>query len=242
MSFPRCFLAVLACFCWISTLAQDSIGHRPSSPASAALPPPPPPSSSDHQPSAPPTANTADEFRVLFTQKRLLHLTAVKQLLELPAEKQQTLLDAMIHKIFSVLEQSRSRVETSGYVVGGEFPSKTEDREVLALLMENTCLVSDILLRFPDYLHGRLKTNNAWSTLYKWCLGFVGETKLIDETTEKLLGLAAQELGIVDRKPDYHNPFRQNKKKTPKFVEPPKPKKKEKKKIKKGPRMSKTEL
>ena len=143
-----------------------------------------------------------------------------------------------------VLMKSRTHMESSGWIWGQEedFPQETTTRNALALLMENTCFLSDIFLRFPDLLHAKFHENNEWAALYKWSLTFVVESQLTDTSTNKLLNLASQEMGLTEKDPDYHNPYKQPKIKQKRFEDPPPPKKKEKKKIKKGPRLSKNEL
>ena len=56
--------------------------------------------------------NDADlqEFQKLFQQKRLHQLSAIKQLLNMSPEKQEKMLDAMLTKMTSVLEESKSNL------------------------------------------------------------------------------------------------------------------------------------
>ena len=51
-----------------------------------------------------------------------------------------------------------------------------------------------------------------------------------------------QELGLIEKQPNYINPYRKEKKPVKKFDDPPAKKKKEKKKLQRGPRMSGGEL
>lgn len=112
----------------------------------------------------------------------------------------------------------------------------------MAMTLENVCLASDLLLRMPDDVHALLNKHKDWQIVYKWSIGFAQETKLLDESTVKLLHLASQEVGLTEKEEDYHNPYKVVRKPQKRFDDPPVPKKKEKKKLKKGPRMYKGEL
>ena len=96
--------------------------------------------------------------------------------------------------------------------------------------------------RLPDETSERLKANNAWDSIFKWAIGFALETGYLDESSQILLNLASQELGLIEKQPNYVNPYKKDKKPAKRFEEPPAKKKKEKKKLQRGPRMSHGEL
>ncbi len=184
-------------------------------------------------------------FRRLFAQKRLEQLAAVQQLLALDADKQDTLVGTMMDKMKGVLQRSRMQLEASGFSGGDEdFPDNEVTRTALAHVMENTCFLGDVLLRLPDAVHPRLSADGEWGALFRWCLSFVEGSGLTDESTDKLLGLVAQEAGLRERDPNYRNPYRRqsDKQRQKRFEEPPPKKKKERKKLQRGPRMTKSEL
>jgi hypothetical protein len=192
-----------------------------------------------------------ENFKRLFQEKRLYQLRAVKQLQSLDPEKQIKLLDAMIVQMLTVLVKSRNKLIESGYEVeGGGLPEDEQLRESLALVVENTCLASDLLLRFPHYFHKKLRNSPELDSTYKWALGFTQEMaeSLLDTSAGKLMNLALQELGLVEMSEDYVNPYKKDlneKEREPKklkFADPPQAKKKERKKLAKGPRMAKSEL
>ncbi len=190
----------------------------------------------------------AEVFRTLFKQKRVEQLEAVKQLLAFKdAEKQSRLLDAMLQKMKDVLKHSRAQLEASGLAdfVPDNFPENEVTRTSLARVMENTCLLSDILLHLPDKVHAVFAADRDFEVSYKWCLGFAESSGLVTDepATAKLLDLAAQEVGVRKKSPDYINPYKVAKVKQKRFEDLPKKKdKKEKKKLQKGPRFSKSEL
>lgn len=179
-------------------------------------------------------------FRKMFALKRGEQLRAVKQLMTFDEERREKLLDSMLDKFFSVLSKSKVELEASGLGLGGigVFPTNDDAKNALALVMENGCFLSDILLRFPDLLGGKLAGNRDWDTVYKWSVEFVSQSGLTDESTDQLMKLAKQESGMVEKDPGYNNPYRHVKKKVKRFEDPPPPTKKPKKKIQKGPKMS----
>lgn len=192
-----------------------------------------------------------ENFKRMFQEKRLYQLGAVKQLQNLDPEKQTKLLEAMITQMLSVLIKSRSKLIEGGYEVqGGGLPTDQSMREALALVVENTCLASDLLLRFPHFMHKKLKSNQELDATYKWALGFTQEMaqSLLDVSAVRLMDLALQEMGLIERSDDYVNPYKKEdsgkrgEPKKLKFADPPEPKKREKKKFNKGPRLSRSEL
>jgi hypothetical protein len=134
------------------------------------------------------------------------------------------------------------KLESGGYELGPDLPADEPTREALSLLIENTCLFSDLLLRLPDQLAGRLAARRDWELVYRWSLGLVRDLAFLEGATRRLLHLAAQEAGLVERDPDYRNPYRTERKPQKRFEDPPPPAKKEKKKVKRGPKMSHVEL
>ncbi len=191
-------------------------------------------------------AKDSEVFRRLFTQKRVEQLAAVQQLLTLDAEKQDSLLSTMLDKMKDVLQRSRMQLEASGFSgvagQGEDFPDNEVTKTALAHVMENTCFLGDVLLRFPDLIHRRFSQDKEWEVLFKWCLSFVESSGLTDDSTNRLLDLVAQEIGLREKDHNYRNPYRQERKRQKRFEDPPPKKKKERKKLQRGPRMSKTEL
>ena len=57
------------------------------------------------------TKEELEEFQKLFQQKRIQQLTAIKQLLNMSPEKQVKLLDTMLDKMVTVLEESKAHLQ-----------------------------------------------------------------------------------------------------------------------------------
>lgn len=160
----------------------------------------------------------------------------------LDAEKQTSFLNQITAKIHEVMSRHRINLENAGFIPGDEFPEDENVRDSVVLILENSCLFCDIALRLPDEIHKRMKANKDLDLTLRWAVGYVKEWDSLDESTLKLLHLCAQELNLVDRDSDYYNPYRIVKKAPKRFEDPPPPQKKERKKLKRGPKMSKTEL
>lgn len=141
-----------------------------------------------------------------------------------------------------VLSSGRVDLENLGFVAGEAEFSGDASMEKVALVLENTCLASDLLMRLPDETAERLKANNAWDSVFKWAINFSIVTGFLDDSSRMLLNLASQELGLIEKQPNYVNPYRKEKKPVKKFEDLPAKKKKEKKKLQRGPRMLGGEL
>lgn len=186
------------------------------------------------------------QYRRLFKLRRAERLEAVKSILKLGNfEKQAKLVNVVLNKINEVLTTSKLKLESSDYVTGGAFPEDEATRDALSQVLENTAFFGEIVLRLPNIAHAVLNMNKAGAVMLNWALGFSNSTGLYDETTTKLIHLVAQELGLVEKDANFHNPYAAKKQKAtppPVPAEPtPKPKK-PKKKIKRGPRLSREEL
>jgi hypothetical protein len=183
-----------------------------------------------------------DLFLQLFLSKRREQLLAVKNILSLDASKQKVFLDQVTAKMGEVMARSKVRIESSGYIPGDGFPTDEPLRDALSLLLENSCLFCDIALRFPDDIHQRLDAHRELDLTLRWSVGYVKDLQVLDESTRKLLHLCAQEINLLDRDPEYQNPYRIKRTPQKRFEEPPPVSKKPRKKLARGPKMSKTEL
>ena len=193
------------------------------------------------------------EFQQLFQQKRLHQLSAIKQLLNMSPEKQEKLLNAMLDKMTSVLEESKSNLIATQIELVEGLPDSAQERTYLALVLENTCLACDILLRFPNFMMKKLHQDRPLKLLYEWGMFFVKETVsfVMDDATKRLFYLAGQELQMNPdtQDKDYINPYKKVKSEPKKimFADEPsnssqQPRPKKAKKIKRGPRLTKSEL
>ncbi len=91
-------------------------------------------------------------------------------------------------------------------------------------------------------MHKRFGANKDLDLILKWSVGFVKEMSLLDDSTHRLLGLCSQEIGVIPKDPEFHNPYKIVKPAQKRFEDPPPPTKKPRLKLKRVPKMSKTEL
>lgn len=190
-----------------------------------------------------------DIYHKLFRHKRAVQLEAVRSVSSLDKyEKQYKMVRLLLEQIFKVMAESKVKLTEAGYLPGDPFPDDETVRELFAHIVENTVFFGDLLLRLPDMTHDLLKRNQEWRVIIHWSIGFANETGIYEKTDTKLLHLMAQELDIIERDPDYINPYKEETKLDKMKAEmermvheretTTKTKKKKKEKRKRGPRMS----
>lgn len=118
-----------------------------------------------------------------------------------------------------------------------EFPQDVRVADAVAFVLENTCLVGDLLLHFPDICYRILRGNKTWYGLVNWNLNFTRKAEaVVDDLSMKMLNLLNQELNEDQRGADYVNPYLEANQKKPEL--PKSAQKKPRKKLKKGPALS----
>lgn len=179
----------------------------------------------------------------LFKRRRVEQLEAVKSLRRISSyESQYNMIMMMAEKVFTVIQNSRAQIESSGYIPGvSQFPADDTTKDALSNILENTALFSEIVLRLPDITVSVLKVNNNWDILLQWSIAFSNQVKyLLDRSTVKLLDLVSQELNHTERDSDYVNPYRKGAGRMgfdKEEVKVAREKKRKRKVIKKGPRL-----
>lgn len=163
--------------------------------------------------------------------------------------KQYKMVNLVLDRMFKVMGEAKIKLMEAGFTPGDPFPSDEAVRDAFSQVAENTAFFADILLRLPDITHELLNKHKEWDLVIKWSVSFCNSTEIYEPggIDNKILNLMAQELEIIERSPNYRNPFREestdsefndldgeiSKKKDKK-----KKKKKKEKKKRKGPRMS----
>jgi len=194
-------------------------------------------------------------FKNLLKHKRAAHQEALQSIVKLEKhEKQYKMIHIILDKIFTVMVNAKVKLMEAGFAPGDPMPTEENQRDAFANTVENTMLLGDILLRFPDITHDILKKNKEWDISLKWAISFVGETDILSENDSQLMHLVSQELNIVERDPNFVNPYtktnqqeamveREVDKILAEKIKELERKKKRKEKKKKGPRLSqRTEL
>lgn len=145
------------------------------------------------------------------------------------------LLDIGINQIVAVLRENRqtlAREQYSGFSQG--FPTTSTLIDAVTLVLENTCLIGDIILHMPDMSEMILSRDKDWREMLDWAVEFTKSFDgVIDGRSMRMLSLFEQEIHRDKRTADYTNPYREKEQPAP----TPKKRTKEKKKLKKGPQL-----
>lgn len=141
------------------------------------------------------------------------------------------LLEIGINQIVTILRENRQKMVQEDYSTSKGFPTATTLIDALTLIVENTCLIGDMILHMPDMSEKILSKDKEWREILNWAVQFTLSVQdVIDAKTVKMLSLVDQEINIEKRTANYINPYRE-------IAPPPKKRTKEKKKLKKGPQL-----
>lgn len=179
-------------------------------------------------------------FQKLFEERRAEHKSAVQSLIAMQDyDKQYKMITLTLDRVFQVLESSQERLRRTGYVPGNDFPQQEDIRDALSQTLETTCLLGEVLMRLPDVTHRALASpqHQQHRTLLAWGVFFAAHSTFLPRTTQRLVHLMTQELGLAEKDPNYVNPYK---------AKPPSDarskqganKAKKKKSFKKGPSLS----
>ncbi|RNA07992.1 coiled-coil domain-containing protein [Brachionus plicatilis] len=183
----------------------------------------------------------APEFKNMYTkmflEKRKAQHEAVKRIADLGNKKKENeMLKLVLNKLFETLKISLENLAKKNKDDGKKLRIDKETIEDVSSVIENTAFASDLALRFPKYFHKAYDKNKSWQFTLETSISITLQSKLADETTEKAVYLMSQELNIIDKEPNYFNPYSSKK-----IAEEPLPTKeilKKKEKKKRGPGLS----
>lgn len=154
-------------------------------------------------------------------------------------DRKYKLLEIGINQILSILHENKEKLLKEGYSISQGFPKTTTLIDAVSLIVENTCLIGDMILHMPDMSDKILSKDKNWKQILDWAVEFtVTLDDVIDPKTRKMLSLLDQEINVEKRTNDYINPYREG----PAI---PNKRTKQKKKLKRGPQMhaaTRTEL
>ncbi|XP_061403363.1 coiled-coil domain-containing protein 134-like [Lethenteron reissneri] len=180
-------------------------------------------------------------------------------------QQQYKIIDIMLQGLFKVLEESRVILAAANVLPSGPIPDDAHRGTVRAFshVVENVAFFGDVLLRFPRIVHSYVDGSAERLALVRWGLLFCNGTGVFaDGTHAQLLGLVrrqdgsrapfpirapltawslyilspgAQELGLIEKSPEYHNPFQLDEEKEEK-----RRKQEEKREKRKGPRITRS--
>ncbi|KAH8872251.1 Coiled-coil domain-containing protein [Schistosoma japonicum] len=84
--------------------------------------------------------------------------------------------------------------------------------QAFALTFENTAVLCDLILRFPDVYHSHFDRMNNITTLLKWSFELLRQSQLMSTNDENILYLTEQELNFIPKDPNYVNEYNSHQK------------------------------
>ncbi|CAH8579193.1 unnamed protein product [Schistosoma guineensis] len=140
-----------------------------------------------------------------FRTKREIHATELTRLLaEVPSGRQDDVALKIFQNIINILQESRK------ILINTDINSETKNDTIgqtFALTFENTAVLCDLILRYPDVYHSHYDGIDEISILLKWSFNLLRESQLMSESDENILHLTEQELNFVIRDSNYVNEF-----------------------------------
>ncbi|MGH0168114.1 UNVERIFIED_CONTAM: hypothetical protein FKN15_053611 [Acipenser sinensis] len=172
-------------------------------------------------------------YKRLFETKRRDQLTALKNLVELNDVNQQyKIIDIMLKGLFKVLEDSRAVLIAANVQPDDAFPQEEKLKEAYSHVVENTAFFGDVALRFPRIVHHYYDRNSNWNLLLRWGLGFCNLTGLFQEGQGGHGGISCVQ--VLHTADEFQKVLREEEKR--------RRKEERRKEIRKGPRISRSEL
>ncbi|XP_021953834.1 uncharacterized protein LOC110850658 isoform X1 [Folsomia candida] len=140
------------------------------------------------------------------------------------------------------LDQLKYKIEQVG-VAAKDIDKKSLKADGFIFLAGHSTLMCNFVIYFPDIMKQLLIRNPTFDANVKWAIQFVVQAKLIkEEKLAKPFNLAQQELEMIPKDPNYHNPYkyenRMQSEPTPSTTTTKKPRRK----LQRGPRLSGGEL
>lgn len=148
--------------------------------------------------------------QVLFKSLREEQTSAVESMMEIEDNKKLKMLIAdIVARMKKVMVESKEVIETEEFVASdSEFPTEDPLREAVAKILENTIFYFELTVNLPDFMDYFTHKDPEMKPLIKWCYEFVQQMDMYDSETKEIVLKGAQELIIVPRPRDHHNPRR----------------------------------
>uniref|UniRef100_H2Z5M6 Coiled-coil domain-containing protein 134 n=1 Tax=Ciona savignyi TaxID=51511 RepID=H2Z5M6_CIOSA len=148
-------------------------------------------------------------YRKLFRLKRKEHIAVVQKLLLVDGiEKQASFIQLSMNQIIKTIEESQATLSSHKYKAGKTFPVENSARDALSLILENTSLFTDLIVRFPKlgryfFQQNRMKWLRVMEPAIKTC----NATGVYEGDHQMILFALQHELGIGEKDINYINPF-----------------------------------
>ncbi|VDL62451.1 unnamed protein product [Hymenolepis diminuta] len=143
------------------------------------------------------------------------------QLAEWSRKKSPELMDAIKYQmagtIFQVLSNAKVVLDENGANDPSHVPKNLKAGEAWALVVENSALLCELVVRFPETANSVLNQPD-FRQIVGWALEFLLETKYPNDNDEKLIQFAKYELHLAPRPEGYRNPFSEENQKAVKDI------------------------
>lgn len=145
-------------------------------------------------------------------------------------EKKYKMFDMALKNIFRMLEVEEKNLADFKHIQN-TLPSSPREFKGIATVLENICIVGELVLHFPEISYRILEELSGWRTKVEFAGTIVEHYKhVFDQSTVEMLDLFDQEINPEKRTEDFVNPYSSDD-----GAGPTKKPKKERKVIKKGP-------
>jgi hypothetical protein len=148
--------------------------------------------------------------QALFKTLREEQTAAVESISEVEDNKRlKPLIADIVARMKKVMVESKEVIESQEFVPSDSaFPTEDPLREAVAKILENTAFYLELAVNLPDFIDYFTHRDPEMKPLIKWCYEFVQKMDIYDSDTAAIVLNGAQELIIVPRPKDYHNPKR----------------------------------
>ena len=122
-------------------------------------------------------------------------------------DKQRKTVTELVTTIARVLSSSRNSIESAKYdPKSKKFPDDQQLRERICEILENTPFFLEFALYYPNVVR-KIYNKEDIKELVLWSYRFSLDFGIYDDSTLKMVDLAAQELNIIERSEDFFNPY-----------------------------------
>ncbi|KAI1718689.1 ERK and JNK pathway, inhibitor domain-containing protein [Ditylenchus destructor] len=125
-------------------------------------------------------------------------------------KRRETIVKELITKMKSVLAESRLLIsQNSDFDPSShKLPEDNNLKDAVSKVIENVAFLAEITVHFPAIVSNKVLSKDAdLKPLLKWAYDFAIAFNAYDESTQKMVNAAAQELSLIPREPDYINTY-----------------------------------
>ncbi|KAI1722171.1 ERK and JNK pathway, inhibitor domain-containing protein [Ditylenchus destructor] len=125
-------------------------------------------------------------------------------------KRRETIVKELITRMKSVLAESRHLISQNSSFEPSphKLPEDTNLKDAVSKVIENVAFLAEITVHFPAIVSNKiLGKDDDLKPLLKWAYDFAIAFDAYDESTQKMVNAAAQELSLIPREPEYVNTY-----------------------------------